>query len=154
MKELGADILIREVREHDLSGLLKLYEYLGDNPFPDKWKDMLPLWREILQIPYYHIWVAEKDGQLVSSCTLLIVPNLTHGQRPYALVENVVTHPDFRGRGLGTAVLDAAREFAVREGCYKIMLLTGSRKEGTHRFYQNAGYRADLKTGYCQKIEG
>ena len=82
------------------------------------------------------------------------MPNLTHGQRPYALVKNVVTHPDFRGRGLGTAVLDAAREFAVREGWCKIMPLTGSRKESTHRFYQNAGYRADLKTGYCQKIEG
>ncbi len=149
MKEL----LIREIQESDLPELLRLYKYLGDNPVPDRVEEILPLWKEILQIPYYHIWVAEKDDQLLSSCTLLIVPNLTHGQRPYALVENVVTHPDFREQGIGTAVLDAAREFATREGCYKIMLLTGSKKESTHRFYRNAGYRADLKTGYCQKIE-
>lgn len=153
MKKLDAGILIREVQECDLLKLLELYEYLGDNPVPDRLEEVLPLWREILQSSYYHIWVAEKDDKLLSSCTLLIVPNLTHGQRPYALVENVVTHPDFRGQGLGTAVLDAAREFATREDCYKIMLLTGSKKESTHRFYQNAGYRSDIKTGYCQKIE-
>lgn len=144
----------RQVREDDLQGLLELYQFLGDNPVPDTLESAAPVWSYILQNSNYHIIVAEKDGQLVSSCTLIIVPNLTHEQHPYALVENVVTHPDFRGKGLGTAVLDAAHGIAAEEKCYKIMLLTGSKKESTHRFYQKAGYRADIKTGYCQKIEG
>ena len=144
---------IREVQESDLPELLKLYTYLGENPLPDNLEDVMPVWREILQNPRYHILAAEKEGCLASSCTLIIVPNLTHGQRPYALVENVVTHPDFRGRGLGTAVLHRAKEIAVQEGCYKIMLLTGSKKESTHQFYQKAGYSNTIKTGYCLKIE-
>ena len=86
----------------------------------------------------------------MSSCTLLVVPNLTHGGRPYALVENVVTRPEYRRQGLGSAVLNAARDLAVREGCYKIMLLTGSKRQSTLDFYRRAGYRDDLKTGFCQ----
>lgn len=144
---------IREVQESDLPELLELYVYLGDNPMPDNLENVAPVWREILQNPRYHILAAEKEGRLVSSCTLIVVPNLTHGQRPYALVENVVTHSDFRGRGFGTAVLHAAQEIAVQEGCYKIMLLTGSKKESTHQFYQKAGYSNTIKTGYCLKLE-
>ena len=120
---------------------------------PDNLEDVAPVWREILQNPRYHILAAEKEGRLVSSCTLIVVPNLTHGQRPYALVENVVTHSDFRGRGFGTAVLHAAKEIAAKEGCYKIMLLTGSKKESTHQFYQKAGYSNTIKTGYCLKLK-
>lgn len=153
LKQIDAGVLLREVQEGDLQGLLELYQYLGDNSVPDTLESAAPVWSYILQNRNYHIIVADKNGQLVSSCTLIIIPNLTHEQHPYALIENVVTHPDFRGKGLGTAVLDAAREIAAEEGCYKIMLLTGSKKESTHRFYQNAGYRADFKTGYCQKIE-
>ena len=144
---------IREVQESDLPELLELYVYLGDNPMPDNLNNVTPVWREILQNPRYHILAAEKEGCLASSCTLIIVPNLTHGQRPYALVENVVTHPDFLGRGFGTAVLHAAKEIAAKEGCYKIMLLTGSKKESTNQFYQKAGYSNTVKTGYCLKIE-
>ena len=144
---------VRPVRREELGGLLALYTFLGENPLPADMAAVLPLWERILQNPDYRILVIEEGGRLVSSCTLLIVPNLTHGQRPYALVENVVTHPDFRGRGYGTAVLDAAAAAARRENCYKIMRLTGSTRESTLRFYQEAGYPGDLKTGFCRKLD-
>ena len=79
-----------------------------------------------------------------------MVPNLTHGQRPYALVENVVTHPDFRGHGLASACLAAARELAALQGCYKIMLMTGSKRESTLRLYERAGYNRQDKTAFVQ----
>lgn len=148
-----AECAVRPVRREELGGLLGLYTFLGDNPLPADMAAVLPLWERILQNPDYRILVIEEGRRIVSSCTLLVVPNLTHGQRPYALVENVVTHPDFRGRGFGTAVLNAAREIARRENCYKIMLLTGSKRESTLQFYKRAGYRDDLKTGFCQKLD-
>ena len=80
----------------------------------------------------------------------MIVPNLTHGLRPYALIENVVTHADYRGRGLASACLSYAKEIAVRENCYKMMLLTGSREESTLRFYERAGYNRTDKTAFIQ----
>jgi GNAT superfamily N-acetyltransferase len=90
---------------------------------------------------------------LVSSCALVIVPNLTRGVRPYGLIENVVTHVDHRRAGLGRAVLAAAVEAAWVADCYKIMLATGSRREETLRFYGGAGFARGGKTYFevrCQ----
>jgi len=49
---------------------------------------------------------------LVASCALAIIANLTRGARPYAVIENVVTHESYRRRGLGTAVLHHAVDLA------------------------------------------
>mgnify|MGYP002508708516 CR=1 FL=1 len=92
------------------------------------------------------IQVAEKDGKIVSSCVCVIIPNLTHGQQPYAFIENVITDENYRKRGLATACLDYAREIAEKEHCYKMMLLTGSKKESTLNFYRQAGYNSEDKT--------
>jgi GNAT superfamily N-acetyltransferase len=55
-----------------------------------------------------NVFVAESEGVIVSSATITIVPNVTRGARPYALIENVVTRGAHRRRGLGRAVLAAA----------------------------------------------
>ncbi len=142
--------MIREADGGDLQGLLELYTWLHDNPVPELTPALEALWRQILADPCHHIVVAEEEGRIVSSCVCVIVPNLTHGQRPYALIENVVTHGDFRGRGLATACLHYARELAKEADCYKLMLSTGSKREETLRFYRNAGYNSEDKTGFVQ----
>ena len=73
--------------------------------------------------------VAEENGEIVSSCVCVIIPNLTHNQQPYAFIENVITDEKFRKRGLATQCLDYAKEIAIKENCYKMMLLTGSKKK-------------------------
>lgn len=80
----------------------------------------------------------------------VIVPNLTHGQRPYALIENVITSEAFRNQGLASACLAFAKQIAVEHHCYKIMLLTGSKKENTLNFYRKAGYNSEDKTAFVQ----
>ena len=92
------------------------------------------------------VMVAEATGELVSTCTLVIVPNLTRGVRPYGLIENVVTHPGHRRTGLGQAVLSASLNAAWNADCYKVMLATGSRREETLRFYEKAGFKRGGKT--------
>ena len=96
--------------------------------------------------------MAEYEGKIVSSCVCVIVPNLTHNQQSYALVENVVTDEKYRGRGYATACLDYAKEIAMKEKCYKLMLLTGSKEESTLRFYEKAGYNRNDKTAFIQWI--
>jgi len=98
----------------------------------------------------HHIIVAEEGGRLVSSCVCVIAPNLTRELHPYALIENVVTCGDARRRGLATDCLNYARNLARQAGCYKIMLLTGAKGEGTLEFYRRAGYNSEDKTGFIQ----
>lgn len=146
--------MIREIMPGDLTGLLQLYTQLHDNPMPEDTEEtqgmLQALWTKILEDSNHHIIVAEEEGQIVSSCVCVIVPNLTRGQRPYGFIENVVTARECRGRGLATACLNYARELAKKENCYKLMLLTGSKKEETLRFYERAGYNRNDKTAFIQ----
>ena len=83
--------MIREIMNEDYEGLMKLYMQLHDNPFPEKDSKMEALWNRILEDKDHHIIVAVEDGKIAASCVCVIIPNLTHGQRPYALIENVIT---------------------------------------------------------------
>ena len=80
----------------------------------------------------------------------MIIPNLTRNIRPYAFIENVVTHSDYRGKGYASACLNYAKELAVNANCYKIMLLTGSKSDSTLNFYKKAGYNCTDKTAFIQ----
>ena len=150
--ERPVDMRIREITENDFEALMKLYRQLHDNPMPEKTPEIEALWNRILQDEWHHIIVAEENGNIVSSCVCVIIPNLTHNQQPYAFVENVITDEDYRGRGLATQCLHYAKELAQKENCYKLMLLTGSKKESTLNFYRQAGYNSEDKTAFIQWI--
>lgn len=144
--------MIREITSSDYEGLMKLYMQLHDNPFPEENDSIIKLWNAILNDKNHHIIVAVEDDRIVSSCVCVIIPNLTHNQQPYAFIENVITDTEYRKRGLATACLNYAREIARRENCYKMMLLTGSKKESTLNFYEQAGYNRNDKTAFIQWI--
>ena len=144
--------MIREISDKDYDGLMRLYMQLHDNPFPEKDASMIELWNRILADENHHIIVAEEDGKIVSSCVCVIIPNLTHNQQPYAFIENVITDETYRKRGLATACLNYAKEIAVKENCYKMMLLTGAKIESTLNFYEQAGYNRKDKTAFIQWI--
>jgi GNAT superfamily N-acetyltransferase len=137
---------IRPARMADLPGVLALYRHLHpDEPLPDP-AAAEAAWSILLGSGVTIPFVADIGGLLVSSCTLAIIPNLTRGARPYGVIENVVTHADHRGSGLGRAVLHAAIDRAWRAGCYKVMLATGSQREAILSFYEAAGFRRGGKT--------
>lgn len=142
--------MIRELIDSDFQGLMELYMQLHDNPMPEKTPEIVEKWNKIINDKDHHIVVAEEDGKIVSSCVCVIISNLTHGQRPYAFIENVVTDENYRGKGLATQCLNYAKEIAIHNNCYKMMLLTGSKKESTLNFYRKAGYNSEDKTAFIQ----
>lgn len=144
--------MVREIAKIDLEGLLKLYTQLHNNSMPEKTTELLQIWDTIFQDKNHHVIVAEENGKIVSSCVCVIIPNLTHNQQPYAFIENVITDEKFRKRGLATQCLDYAKEIAIKENCYKMMLLTGSKEKSTLDFYRKAGYNSDDKTAFIQWI--
>ncbi len=144
--------MIREINENDFQGLSELYTHLHSNKPIENNAENIELFRGILEDKNHHIIVAEEEGKIVSSCVCVIVPNLTHNQQPYALIENVVTNKDYRNRGLASDCLVFAKQIALNNNCYKMMLLTGSKKRSTHKFYQKNGYNRFEKTGYIQRL--
>ena len=145
--------MVRESRKEDLDALLKLYLFLHEDSIPDNNDYLEKTWDQIIEDPNHHLIVNEIDGKIVSSCVCVIIPNLTRNVRPYAFIENVVTHADYRGKGYAGECLDFAKKIAEQENCYKMMLLTGSKKTETLRFYEKAGYNSSDKTAFIQWIK-
>jgi len=142
--------MVRRLRPDELPALLRLYHFFHpEGTPPDAQADHLQkIWRDIQDNPALRYYGAEADGQIVSTCTLTIIPNLNHNGKPYGLLENVVTDPQYRQRGFATQVLQHAMQEAWALGCYKVMLLTGSKQEETLRFYEKAGLQHGIKTGF------
>ena len=145
--------MVREIYEKELNDLLELYLHLHETSVPEMSEQLRNTWETIIQDKNHHIIVNVIDDKIVSSCVCVVIPNLTRNVRPYAFIENVVTHEEYRGKGYATQCLDYAREIAEKENCYKMMLLTGSKKESTIKFYERAGYNSSDKTAFIQWIE-
>lgn len=123
---------IRPISVDELDDLLELYTHLNpaDAPLPER-SLVLSTWQELMDNPRYKYFGGYVGDRLISTCTLSVIPNLTRGCRPYGIIENVVTHVEFRDRGYGKAILAAALSSVWADGCYKVMLLTGLKKENT-----------------------
>ncbi|MBQ2606095.1 MAG: GNAT family N-acetyltransferase [Clostridiales bacterium] len=144
--------MIREAVKEDLKELLELYLYLHEDSIPEDSEHLRNTWNQIINDPNHHIILNVIDGKIISSCVCVIIPNLTRNVRPYAFVENVVTHEAYRGKGYAGECLDYARRIALDNNCYKMMLLTGSKKPETWHFYEKAGYNRNDKTAFYQKL--
>ena len=134
--------MLREAVKEDLYELLNLYLFLHEKNIPENSDYLENTWKRIIEDTNHHIIVNEINGKIVSSCVCVIIPNLTRNIRPYALVENVVTN--------ATECLNYAKEIAIKNNCYKMMLLTGTKSENTLAFYKNAGYNSDDKIAFIQ----
>lgn len=144
--------MVREIKENELNGLLNLYLHLHEDSVPVSSEKLENAWYSIINDKNHHIIVNEIDGKIVSSCVCVIIPNLTRNVRPYAFIENVVTHQDYRGKGYATECLEYAKQISRKNDGYKIMLLTGSKEKKTLNFYKNAGYNCTDKTAFIQWI--
>ena len=145
--------MVREAKQEDLQDVLELYLCLHENSVPELSEHLMLTWNQIIQDKNHHLIVNEVNRKIISSCVCVIIPNLTRNVRPYAFVENVVTHSQFRGKGYATECLNFARDLAEEENCYKMMLLTGSKEQKTLSFYKNAGYNCTDKTAFIQWID-
>lgn len=145
--------MVREAKREDLAEILELYLYLHEKSVPEPSEYLTAAWEQIVSDGNHHLLVNVVEGKIVSSCVCVVIPNLTRNVRPYAFIENVVTHGDYRGHGYATECLNYAKSIAERENCYKIMLLTGSKKQKTLDFYKNAGYNCTDKTAFIQWLD-
>ena len=146
---------IRKATASDAETLKILYfEHLTH--FPPQEEQDLFLWQRKLekleQDENMHLLILEVDKKVVSSVQMAIIETLTHNVRPFAVIENVVTHADYRNQGYASALLEKATEIAIARGCYKIFLETGSNKESTLNFYRKNGFEIDKKHSCLKRL--
>lgn len=144
-------VVIRECREQDLAGLLTLYAELRPRDPVLTASVARTALRQLLAAPGVRILVAEVAGQLAATCQLGVIPTLTNGGRPFAIIEHVVTASAFRRQGLSQKVLEQALSLAWSLDCYKVMLLSGEGRDEAHRLYEKLGFKAGIEKGFVIK---
>jgi RimJ/RimL family protein N-acetyltransferase/N-acetylglutamate synthase-like GNAT family acetyltransferase len=148
---LVGDAQFREASPGDFDAIFRIYCQLNaDDPTSPR-AGLREVFDHILVSDGLRLLVLELDGVIVATTYLNVIPNLTRGGRPYAVIENVVVDESLRGRGVGKTLMAHTLDAAWAAGCYKAMLLTGSKQESTHAFYRSCGFAGDDKTAYVAR---
>lgn len=144
--------VIRELGPSDLDALLEAYRHLHaqDAPLPPR-PEVDALWQRVCADPALTYLGAFAGDRLVATANVAIVPNLTRGARPWAVVENVVTHPDWRRRGVGSALMQELLARCWAAGCYKVMLQSAAHRDAAHVFYEHNGFDPHAKQAFIAR---
>jgi GNAT superfamily N-acetyltransferase len=138
----------RLARTTDLVLLLELFRVSEVSPSAEPQERAQKIWLEILSRPGVAVFVSAADARIVASCMLITALNLLRAGRQHGFLENVVTHPDFRGQGHGRAVVQAALTEAWAQDCYHVLLQSGRKDPRVHRFYERCGFEPGLRVSY------
>lgn len=130
---------VRAATATDLPRVLALYAELNPDDAPLGPDAAASTWARVLQQPARVVFVAEVDGVVQGTIDCTVIENLTRGQRPFMVIENVVVSRAHRRRGIGADLLTAATRLARESGCYKAQLITDDFPE-TLAFYASGGY--------------
>jgi len=131
-------VKIRQIQENDLSqGFLESLDSLRkvSDLEEDNAKRVL---KKIRSNQNHIIMVAELDGQIVGSITLLIEPKFIHQGGLVGHIEDVVVRSEFQGKGIGEQLVNAALEYAKNHGCYKTIL---DCDDNVKPFYEKIGFK-------------
>lgn len=136
-------LIVRQALRADLSSILQLYRELAgaynlDNCSAAKENDV---WDILSKDPRQYLLVAENDGVIIGTLTVIVIPNIGHGCRPWAAVENVIVDETCRGMGVGNRLMAEATRLCREFGCYKIILSSNLVRRQAHAFYRRLGWR-------------
>jgi len=133
-------------KEH-LPMILELYKQLTPEEDPIDIITANNIWEETERnkIKYF---IAMDGNNIVSSCYLAILPNLTRNGRSIGFIENVITDTQYRKKGIGKKVIEMAIEYGRQNNCYKIVLQSGYKRKENHIFYGKCGFDGDSKRAF------
>jgi GNAT superfamily N-acetyltransferase len=143
--------MFRAAGPEDFEAVLALYRQLHPDDPEVAGGPGEAAFERIIATPGMHLFLLELDGRVVATTYLNVIPNLTRGASPYAVIENVIVEERWRGTGLGKQIMASTLEAAWSAGCYKAMLMTGSRRASTHAFYRACGFSPDAKAAFLAR---
>jgi glucosamine-phosphate N-acetyltransferase len=136
------NFLVREIELADLQqGFFQALSNLADlGRITEENKRAEDILFEIKSSPFYKIFVAVKDdGQIIGSTTLLIEQKFIHDGGRVGHIEDVATNGKYEGKGVGSALVRRAVDFAKEKNCYKVIL---DCSENNVQFYKRMGFKA------------
>lgn len=138
---------IRKATQGDIPRILDLYKELTGEKQNSPSDTIDRVFAEITASPNQEFLVAEKEGSVVATLFLQIVPNLSHNTCPWVILENMIVDSRYRRQGIGRRLVEYAFNRAREAGCYKVQLLSNNRRHDAHQFYRSMGFK-DSAVGF------
>jgi ribosomal protein S18 acetylase RimI-like enzyme len=139
------DIEIRPATRDDLPAILGMLfdDQLGaTRETPDDLTPYLKAFEEIDADPSELLVVAERNGSVIGTLQLSIIPGLSRAGSKRGMVEAVRVHSSARGLGLGTTLMEWAISESRARGCAMVQLTSDKSRIEAHRFYERLGFTA------------
>ncbi|RYJ30372.1 transcriptional regulator [Streptomyces sp. L-9-10] len=140
-----SDLNIRPATADDIPAIVAM---LADDPLGaqrESLDDLTPYaeaYERLARDPNQHVVVAERDGRVIGTLQLTIIPGLSRRGATRSIIEAVRVHADERGSGLGTRFIEWAVDESRRRGCQLVQLTSDASRTDAHRFYERLGFTA------------
>jgi GNAT superfamily N-acetyltransferase len=134
---------IIEANSSHITAMAELLQYLFEqeadfNPNIEIQKQGLKM---ILENPDFgKVFVACVGDKVVGMVNVLFTISTAVGGK-VAILEDMVVEPAYRNKGIGSALLNYASNFAFENDCLRITLLTDIENEKAHSFYHQKGFK-------------
>ncbi|MER6080559.1 GNAT family N-acetyltransferase [Streptomyces sp. NPDC001833] len=148
------DLDIRTAVADDVPAIVGM---LADDPLgaqretPDDLAPYLSALERLSADPNQHLVVAVREGRVVGTLQLTVIPGLSRRGSTRSIIEGVRIHADERGSGLGTRFIEWAIDESRRQGCQLVQLTSDTSRVDAHRFYERLGFTAS-HTGFKLEI--
>lgn len=139
------DLEIRAAVANDIPAIV---EMLADDPLgaqresPDDLAPYLAALERLSSDPNQHLVVAVREGRVVGTLQLTVIPGLSRKGATRSIIEGVRIHADERGNGLGTQLIEWAVAESRRQNCQLVQLTSDNSRIDAHRFYERLGFTA------------
>ena len=129
---------IRQAKAGDGPAIAEMIQELA--AASDDVSPLTPAYAEdYLRVAHSQALLAEESGQPVGLLTYSVRPNLYHAG-PSAMIEELVVRAGYRGRGVGSALMDDLLAQLVEIGCTEVSVATMPDNEAAQRFYRQHGF--------------
>ena len=137
--------------DNELSSLLELYKQLNQDDNIINEITVKNIWENMKNqnIKYF---VAKENNNIIASCYICIIPNLTRGGKSIGFIENVITEIKYRKKGIGKKIMENAINYGKEQDCYKIILQSGKERTDAHKFYESMGFDGESKKAFELRI--
>ncbi|MER5178602.1 GNAT family N-acetyltransferase [Streptomyces sp. NPDC002896] len=139
------DLEIRAATVYDIPAIVAM---LADDPLgaqresPDDLQPYAAAFARLADDPHQHLVVAVRNGRVVGTLQLTIIPGLSRRGSTRSIIEGVRIHAEERGSGLGSRLIEWAIEESKRQDCQLVQLTSDATRTDAHRFYERLGFTA------------
>lgn len=140
-------VTIRTASRTDTAAIESLYRQLVDDENVNVTEFQIQALDEDART---RLLVCTIDGYVLGTVLVSLCADAMYAAQPFAVVENLVIDREYRGKGLGQALLREVERFCLSQNCSKIMLLSSVSRVNAHRLFEHVGFRGDRKVGFVK----